>query len=147
VAKTWVLDTETKGTGAHIAPLPRAREEPVSERELALVLFKRPPPPRRSDEPALPLRFKVVDVMSAQVLAEGIGARATVVSAQVLAEGIGARATVDLLEGMRSVTDVRIFLWLEATGRWRLLTLAEQKALWGFRRRLPTAAAQPQPAG
>ena len=131
MAKTWVLDTETKGTGAHIAPLPRAREEPVSERELALVLFKRPPPPRRSDEPALPLRFKVVDVMSARVLAEGIGAR----------------ATVDLLEGMRSVTDARIFVWIEMTGRWRLLTIAEQKALWGFRRRGTPARRQPQPAG
>jgi hypothetical protein len=131
VAKTWVLDTETKGTGAHIAPLQRAREEPVSERELALVLFKRPPRPLQPHEPVLPLRFKVVDVMSARVLAEGIGAR----------------ATVDLLEGMRSVTDVRIFLWAETTRRWRLLTLAEQKALWGFRRRgLPVAAPQPQPA-
>jgi hypothetical protein len=132
VAKTWVLDTETKGTGAHIAPLQRAREEPVSERELALVLFKRPPRPPQSHEPALPLRFKVVDVMSARVLAEGIGAR----------------ATVDLLEGMRSVTDVRIFLWIETTGRWRLLTLAEQKALWEFRGRgVPVAAALAQPAG
>jgi hypothetical protein len=131
VAKTWVLDTETKGTGAHIAPLRRAREEPVSERELALVLFKRPPRPLKPHEPVLPLRFKVVDVMSARVLAEGIGAR----------------GAVDLLEGMHSVTDVRIFLWIETTGRWRLLTLAEQKALWGFRRRgLPVAAPQPQPA-
>jgi hypothetical protein len=132
VAKTWVLDTETKGTGAHIAPLPQAREEPVSERELALVLFKRPPRPPQSPEPVLPLRFKVVDVMSARVLAEGIGAR----------------DTIDLLEGMRSVTDVRIFVWIEATERWRLLTHAEQKALWGFRRhRRPAAAPQPQPAG
>ena len=103
MAKTWVLDTETKGTGAHIAPLPRAREEPASERELALFLFKRPPRPLPSQEPELPLRFKVVDVMSARVLAEGIGAR----------------ATVDLLEDMRSVTDVRIFVWIETTGRWR----------------------------
>jgi hypothetical protein len=132
VAKTWVLDTETKGTGAHIAPLPRAREEPASERELALFLFKRPRRPLPSHEPLLPLRFKVVDVMSAGVLAEGIGAR----------------ATVELLEGMRSVTDARIFLWIERTGRWRLLTLAEQKALWSFRGRgLPAAAPQPQPAG
>jgi hypothetical protein len=132
VAKTWVLDTETKGTGAHIAPLQRAPEEPASERELALVLLKRPPRPPQSHEPALPLRFKVVDVMSARVLAEGIGAR----------------ATVDLLEDMRSVTDVRIFLWIETTGRWRLLTLAEQRALWEFRGRgLPVAAPQAQPAG
>jgi hypothetical protein len=126
------LDTETKGTGAHIAPLPQAREEAASERELALVLFKRPPRPPRPHEPVPPLRFKVVDVMSAEVLAEGIGAR----------------ATVDLLESMRSVTDVRIFLWIEATGRWRLLTHAEQKALWGFRRRgRPAATPEPQPAG
>ena len=132
MAKTWVLDTETKGTGAHIAPLPRAREELASERELALFLFKRPPRPLPSQEPELPLRFKVVDVMSAGVLAEGIGAR----------------ATVDLLEDMRSVTDVRIFLWIETTGRWRLLTLAEQRALWEFRGRgLPVAAPQPQRAG
>jgi len=131
VAKTWVLDTETKGTGAHIAPLPQAREEAASERELALVLFKRPPRPLPSQEPELPLRFKVVDVMSARVLAEGIGAR----------------ATVELLEDMRSVTDVRIFLWIERTGRWRLLTLAEQKALWGFRRRSLATAHAPQPAG
>jgi len=132
VAKTWVLDTETKGTGAHIAPLPSARQEHVSEQELALVLFKRPPRPPPSHEPAPPLRFKVVDVMSARVLAEGIGAR----------------ATVGLLEGMRSVTDVRIFVWIETTGRWRLLTLAEHKALWSFRGRgLSAAAPQPQPAG
>ena len=131
MAKTWVLDTETKGTGAHIAPLPQAREEAASERELALVLFKRPPRPPRPHEPVPPLTFKVVDVMSAEVLAEGIGAR----------------ATVDLLESMRSVTDVRIFLWIETTGRWRLLTHAEQKALWGFRRRGRAAATpEPQPA-
>ena len=131
MAKTWVLDTETKGTGAHIAPLPQAREEQASERELAVVLLKRPPRPLQPHEPVPPLRFKVVDVMSAGVLAEGIGAR----------------ATVELLEDMRSVTDVRIFLWIEATGRWRLLTLAEQKALWGFRRRSLATAHAPQPAG
>ena len=27
MAKTWVLDTETKGTGAHVAPLENAIEE------------------------------------------------------------------------------------------------------------------------
>jgi hypothetical protein len=133
------LDTETKGTGAHIAPLRRAREEQASERELALVLLKRPPRPLQSHEPVPPLRFKVVDVMSAQVLAQGIGAR----------------ATVDLLEGMQRVTDARIFLWIETTGRWRLLTLAEQKALWRFRRRglaapsrgLAAPADEAQPGG
>ena len=117
MAKTWVLDTETKGTGAHIAPLDQQREQPT-ERELALVLLQRPPRPSKPDEPVPPLKFKVVDVMGARVLGEDIGAR----------------ATIELLEGMRSVTEARIFLWSETTGRWRLLTLAEHKALWGFRR-------------
>ena len=29
MAKVWVLDTETKGTGAHVAPLEKAPEKPA----------------------------------------------------------------------------------------------------------------------
>ncbi|MGA2320511.1 MAG: hypothetical protein ABSG95_07180 [Solirubrobacteraceae bacterium] len=50
--------------------------------------------------------------------------------ARVLAEGVDARATVELLEGMSSVIDVRIYVWVQATRRWRLLRLDEQEALW-----------------
>jgi hypothetical protein len=119
VAKTWVLDTETKGTGAHIAPL--KPEQPRTERELAIVTLERPPD-RAEDAPApaAPRAFKVVDVMGARVLAEGVGAR----------------ETLQLLAGMPSVTDARIYVWVDGVERWRLLTLGEQKALWGMRDRV-----------
>jgi hypothetical protein len=41
MAKKWVLDTETKGTGAHIAPL-RPERGNERERDLDLVTFERP---------------------------------------------------------------------------------------------------------
>jgi hypothetical protein len=122
VAKTWVLDTETKGTGAHIAPL--KPEQARAERELAIVTLERPPD-RAEDTPApasarVPHAFKVVDVMGARVLAEGVGVR----------------ETLELLAGMRSVTDARIYVWVDGAKRWRLLTLGEQKALWEMRNRV-----------
>lgn len=120
MARTWVLDTETKGTGAHISPL-EEQAQPSKERDLELVSFERPE--RSPEEPvpitASPLRFKVVDVRSAQVLAEDLDAR----------------RTIELLEGMSSVVDARIYVWTPSTGRWRLLSLDEQKALWRFRGR------------
>jgi hypothetical protein len=116
MAKTWVLDTETKGTGAHIAPLkePAARQV---ERELEVVTFERTSPPAESPAPAPSASFKVVDVMSARVIGEGIDTR----------------ATVDLLKRMNSVTDARIYVWAHTAQRWRLLSLREQRTLWAFR--------------
>jgi hypothetical protein len=120
MAKTWILDTETKGTGAHVVPLEKAFAEPSSQEDLALVRLAGPPPTPRPagpiEQPA-PLSFKVVDIRSSRVLAEGISAR----------------ATVDLLEDVGSVVDIRIYVWARMARRWRLLTLDEQKALWGFR--------------
>jgi len=127
MGKTWLLDTETKGTGAHMVPLEQALEHGASEeRDLAVVALERPRrAPKPSEVPA-PRMFKVVDVMSARVLAEGVTAR----------------ATVDLLADLRSVLDVRIYVWMPLAGRWRLLSLEEQKALWGFRRHAAVAAAR-----
>lgn len=119
MARTWRLDTETKGTGAHIAPLEKAPEDRGGERELATVTLERPPRRLAPPEPAGPLRFKVLDIRSAQVLAEGIDAR----------------ETVRLLESVGSVVDVRIYVWMARAARWRLLTLDEQRALWQFRGR------------
>jgi len=117
MARTWVLDTETKGTGAHIAPL---KPEPArAERELATVAFERPPRPVEAPEPPAPRTFKVVDVMSTQVLAEGADTR----------------ETLKLLAGMRSALDARIFTWVPTVERWRLLTLDERRALWEMRER------------
>jgi hypothetical protein len=122
MAKTWVLDTETKGTGAHIAPLEKALERARKERELDTVTLERPPRPAREPEPpAGPLTFKVLDIRSGEVLAEGLDAR----------------ATVDLLEGVDSVVDVRLYVWMQKAARWRLLTLDERRALWQFRGQVP----------
>jgi hypothetical protein len=53
----------------------------------------------------------------------------------VLAEDAGARATVDLLEGIRSIFDVRIYIWESKAEKWRMLSHRDQKVLWGFRGR------------
>ncbi len=120
MAKTWILDTETKGTGAHIAPL---EPKPArAERELATVTFERPPRPVQAPEPPAPRTFKVVDVMSAQVLAEGADTR----------------ETLELLAGMRSALDARVYTWVPGVERWRLLTLDERRALWEMRERVGT---------
>jgi hypothetical protein len=117
MARTWRLDTETKGTGAHIAPLETAHEQSASARELATVILERPPRKVEAPSPPGPLTFKVLDIRSGEVLAEGTDTR----------------ATIELLQSVRSVLDVRIYVWVERTGRWRLLNLEEQRALWSFR--------------
>jgi hypothetical protein len=118
MSKTWVLDTETKGTGAEMVPLEKTLQPERIERDLELVELDRPAAPPEEPEPLAPLAFKVVDVMSARVLAEDVGAR----------------ETVELLEGMTSALDARIYVRTGQTGRWRLLTFDERKALWRFRR-------------
>jgi hypothetical protein len=124
MARTWILDTETKGTGAHVVPLEKALKKPSPEHDLAVVALERPPRATEPIEPLAPLKFKIVDVRSSRVLADGINTR----------------ETVDLLADIGSVVDVRMYVWMRLAERWRLLTLAEQKALWGFRRPAPVAA-------
>lgn len=124
MAKTWVLDTETKGTGAHIAPIEKSGHPAARERDLELVEFDRPRRPAPGAPEPEALRFKVVSVMSSQVLAEGVSAR----------------EAVQALEGLRSVIDARVFVWAQERGRWRLLSLDEAKALWAFRGRLDALA-------
>jgi hypothetical protein len=118
MAKTWRLETETKGTGAHVVPLEKAPEGSGGERELATVMLERPPRSVEAPEPPGPPRFQVIDIRSGEILGEGIEAR----------------ATVELLESVGSVVDVRIYAWVQSAGRWRLLTREEQRALWRFRR-------------
>jgi hypothetical protein len=134
VGRTWYLDTETKGTGAHVAPLQRAREPRPEEDRLDLVTFKMShgqAGERARGEPAAPehppLTFKLLDVMTSQVLAEGVGAR----------------AVVELLEGFNSLVDVRIYARPAGTRRWRLLGLDDQRLLWGFRGSAAPSSARP----
>jgi len=128
MAKTWILDSETKGTGAHMVPLEKALAKRSAEEDLAVVRLEAPPaPPRPAEpiEPPAPLSFRIVDVRSSQALAEGVDAR----------------AAIEVLEGVGSVVDIRIYVWALLRSRWRLLTLEEQKTLWGFRGRREASVA------
>lgn len=121
MAKTWVLDTETKGTGAHIAPLPaKGPRTPKREAELALVQLARPPRPKpaQAEPTERQLRFKVVDVQGARVVGEDLGVR----------------ATVEALGQMVSALDARVYVWVQSSERWRLLRLAETRKLWQLAR-------------
>jgi hypothetical protein len=114
--KVWVLDTETKGTGAQMVPLDGRR---AVEGRGVVVVQEPKPKPEAPPEPRLPRRFKVVAVMSRRVLAEGADAR----------------TTVDLLEGIRSIVDVSIYVWEEKAGKWQGLTQREAHMLWDLRGR------------
>src|SRR3954468_23803467 len=117
MAKTWILDTQTKGTGANMVPLEDAR--PKRSAQKVDVPPKPRPRPQPEPVPRRPPRFKVVDVMT----------RAT------LAEDVDGRTLVDLLKGVRSQVDVHISRWDDEREEWRLLTLGEQRAIWGLRDR------------
>ena len=117
--RTWVLDTETKGTGAQMVPLEKVLEDPSARSAPLFVPRKRRPRPEPPPEPTPARRFKLVDVMTRKVLAED-------------ADG---RALIEALAGVRSVVDVHISVWDPDGGRWRLLTLGEHKAIWALRDR------------
>ncbi|HYZ81658.1 MAG TPA: hypothetical protein VE571_10335 [Solirubrobacteraceae bacterium] len=119
MAKTWVLQTETKGTGATMVPLERT-EKRGSAREPVFV--PRDPGPRDpTPEPAAPRpprRFRVVDMMTRQTM---------------LDDGPVAEA-VDVLRNVRSTVDVTVHVWDEHRRRWRPLTLSEQRAMFDLSR-------------
>jgi len=127
VAKTWILDTETKGTGAHVAPLKPERRR--AEQDLAIVTLERPPRPVQAPAPPAPRMFKVVDVMGARTLGESLDTR----------------ETLQLLAGMRSAIDARIYVWVASAERWRLLSFAERRALWEMRDRATADHVDPPP--
>jgi hypothetical protein len=117
MSKVYVLDTETKGTGANVVPLDRAERKPAVKPDPVRV----PPKLRRREKPEAPpaesRRFKVVDVMTKEVLAEDTDVR----------------ATVEELRRARSTVDVNVYVWQPDSQRWRLLGYSEQQALWRLR--------------
>jgi hypothetical protein len=113
--KVWVLDTETKGTGAEMVPLDKQHRPGSPGSAPVVVRDKRPR--ERPAEPVGPRSFKVVDVMTRQVLAEGVDAR----------------GAVQVLENTRSIVDVSVYVWEDKSGKWRRLTLGEQRKLWELR--------------
>jgi hypothetical protein len=114
VAKTWVLHTETKGTGAQMVPLESVQKRASTTEP---VFVRRPdaaaPEPAAESLPRAPRRFRIVDVMTRQVLADDVGAR----------------EAVDALRDVHSVVDVNIYVWQDEPPRWRLLTLGDQRTL------------------
>ena len=113
MAKTWVLHTETKGTGAQVVPLEKAAKkaasvEPEFVRRRPSPAAELQPPPART-----PHSFKIVDVLTREVLAEGADTR----------------TALGVLRDVRSLVDVTVYVWQEERERWRLLTLGEQRAL------------------
>jgi hypothetical protein len=112
--RAWVLDSGTKGTGAEMVPLDKVLKKPAPSREPFFVPPKPRPRPAAAPQPRKPRRFRVVDV----------------VSARVLAEDTDAHATLRVLKGVQRVVDVRVYVWQPRAKKWRLLTMAEQKAMW-----------------
>jgi hypothetical protein len=111
----WVLETQTKGTGANVVPLER-----TLKRSDAVPGFGfRKPAPREPEAPAPrePYRFKVTDVMTRAVLGDDLDAR----------------AAVELLDGIRSIVDVIVYVWEPHNERWRMLSFGETQALWDRR--------------
>jgi hypothetical protein len=121
MSRTWVLDTETKGTGAQMVPLDKVVTKPgePSGKPLFVPRKRRPPAPSAEPAPRPPRRFKVVDITSREVLAEGADTR----------------TTLELLGGLRSSVDVNVSVWEPGTETWRLLTLREKRMLWEGRAR------------
>jgi hypothetical protein len=123
MAKTWVLDTETKGTGAEMVPLEKLQQRRRSAQEGARAAERRrwrfrkrePEPP--AERPRQPRRFKVVDVMTREVLAEDVPVR----------------RVLELLGESRSVVDSIVYVWDREHDDWRPLTMREQKLLWDQR--------------
>ena len=120
----WVLDTQTKGTGANMVPLERVLRH-GSDRVPG---FKLPPLTPAESPPAgprEPYRFKVIDLMTGQVLAEDVDAR----------------RAVEAFGGVRSIVDVTVWVWDGHLERWRRLTFGETKVLWDHRTTCERASA------
>jgi hypothetical protein len=61
---------------------------------------------------------------------------------EVLADGADTRTTVKLLEDVRSIVDVTIWVWQPESERWRMLSLEETRSLWEYRGRMDDPAAR-----
>jgi len=119
VPKVWVLDTETKGTGANMVPLERVLSKGRPESVPGFVLPPLRPSPDQPD-PRTPLEFKVMDILTRRILGEGLDAR----------------GAVEVLENVRSIVDVNAYVWEPQSDRWRMLTFGETQMLWEYRSRI-----------
>jgi hypothetical protein len=121
---TWVLDTETKGTGAEMVPLERLEERKRLKegRERIRVIARdesaqEKDPTTEHEVPRGPRRFRVVNVLSRQVLADDAG----------ISE------TLEALRSVGSVVDVNVYVRVADEEDWRPLTMSERRTLWNYR--------------
>lgn len=120
MGKVWVLDTSTKGTGATMVPLEQALPGPSKQAESVLVARpSRPEPLPKPQPPPPPRMFKIVDLLTRQVLTERADAR----------------AAIEVLKDVRSIVDVDVYAWQPKNRKWRRLTFDEQRMLWSYRDR------------
>jgi hypothetical protein len=125
VAKVWVLDTETKGTGAQMVPLEKVLKQPSAAPERCRARpVPKPAPEEKDAEPIPPRRFRVIDSLSRELLADDADAA----------------ETLDLLRTIEKPVDVSVYVWEPKAETWRLLTRRERSLLWDYRQR-PRATA------
>jgi hypothetical protein len=122
MAKVWVLDSETKGTGANMVPLEDVLAKPAPKkapRRFGRKQRAETTAPTTAQVRRESRKFKVVDVMTNLVVAEGCDTR----------------ETVEVLKRFRSVVDVDILVWDPPFDRWRRLSMPDKRRIWGFRDR------------
>jgi hypothetical protein len=115
MGRVWILDTETKGTGAEMVPLDTVLKKPAPRGEPLFVAPKRRAREPKPEAPRQPRRFRIVDVATRAVMADDAPAR----------------ETLRVLGGVRSSIDVHVYV--RERDRWRLLSLDEQRLLWDRR--------------
>lgn len=104
-----------------MVPLERVLRKPSASAGPVLVPRKPHQPPPEASKPREPRKFRVVDVMTRQVVADGATAR----------------AAIDVLAGFRSIVDVNVYVWRPERDRWRRLTFAECGEMWKLRDQRP----------
>ena len=108
-----------------MVPLERVLKQPSPSHEPISVPRKPAPRPPKEPEPRAPRRFRVVDVMTRQVVADEASTR----------------EAIDALTGFRSLVDVNVYVWQPERERWRMLTFDEAREMWKLRDGLAEAAA------
>jgi hypothetical protein len=103
-----------------MVPLGKARARPGATPRGPIVVREPTTPPPKEPEERRPRTFKIVDVMTRQVLAEDVGTR----------------EAVEVLEGMRSVVDVNVYVWDGRAEAWEQLSQGDRRRLWALRGRL-----------
>jgi hypothetical protein len=114
MGKTWVLHTDTKGTGAQMVPLESVEKRPIRVEPVFVPRKPAKPAEPAAPEPRAPRRFRIVDVMTHEELADHVLAR----------------EALDVLRDARSIVDVTIYVWQDERQRWRPLTFAERRVMW-----------------